>query len=189
MSKAILRKALLARRLALSPAEQSVAAERIQDLFLAMPEYLAARSVALYCAVKNEVSTDRVMHHVLLNGKALFLPAVEDGGMLFRRVTDLHKLVTGRFGIKQPPCDCPAAGPEELDLIVVPGVGFDLAGQRIGYGKGCYDRVLHRLEGKGALTAFCYEFQIVDSLAGEEHDVNMDRIITERRIINPALLK
>ena len=189
MPKSILRKALLVRRLALSPPEQSVAADRIQDLFLAMPEYLAAGSVAMYCAVKNEVSTERVMSHALLTGKALFLPAVEGDEMFFRRVVDLKDLVAGRFGIKQPSVDCPAADPEEIDLIVIPGVGFDLAGQRIGYGKGYYDRVLHRLEGKGALTAFCYEFQIVASLAGEQHDVNMDRIITEQRLINTALQK
>lgn len=89
----------------------------------------------------------------------------------------------------QPSAGCAATDPARISLIVVPGVGFDLSGQRIGYGKGYYDRVLHRLEGKGKLTALCYEFQLVDSLAGEQHDVNMDRIITERRIITPALLK
>ena len=189
MPKSKLRKALLVRRLALSPPEQSIAADRIQDAFLAMPEYLAAGSVAMYCAVKNEVSTERVMSHALLTGKALFLPAVEGDKMLFRRVVDLKDLVSARFGIKQPGAGCTAADPGEIDLIVVPGVGFDLSGQRIGYGKGYYDRVLHRLEGKGVLTAFCYEFQIVDSLAGEQHDVNMDWIITEQRLINTALQK
>jgi 5-formyltetrahydrofolate cyclo-ligase len=187
MPKSMLRKAILARRLALSAAEQSAAGDVIQGTFLAMPEYLAAASVALYCAVNNEVSTERVINHALLTGKALFLPAVEGHKMLFRRVTAREDLVDGRFGIMQPAVGCTAAAPEEIDLIVVPGVGFDLSGQRIGYGKGYYDRVLHRLEGKGALVAFCYEFQLVDSLAGEQHDVNMDRIITEQRLINTAL--
>jgi len=187
MPKSRLRKAILARRLALSPAELSAAGDAIQNAFLAMPAYLAAGSVALYCSAKNEVPTERVINHALLAGKALYLPAVENGEMLFKRVTALDELVDGIFGIKQPAIGCPASDPEEIDLIVVPGVGFDLYGQRIGYGKGYYDKALHRLEGKGVLTAFCYEFQIVESLVNEPHDVNMDRIITEQRFINTAL--
>jgi len=189
MPKSILRKVILARRLALSATEQSVAADIIQNAFLAMPDYHAAGSIALYWPVKNEVSTELVISHALLAGKTLFFPAVEGDEMLFRRVAALDDFVAGKFGIKQPAAGCPAADPEKIDLIVVPGVGFDLSGQRIGYGKGYYDRVLHRLEGKGKLTAFCYDFQIVDSLAGEQHDVNIDRIITEQRLINTALQK
>lgn len=189
MPKSMLRKAILARRRALSATEKSAADDVIQEMFLAMPEYLAADSVALYCPVHNEVSTERVIAHALLTGKALFLPAVEGHEMLFRQVSSREDFVVGRFGIMEPPARCIATPPEEIDLIVVPGVGFDLSGQRIGYGKGYYDRALHKLEGKGMLTAFCYEFQLVDSLAGEEHDVNMDMIITEQGLIKTALQK
>ena len=189
MLKAMLRKSLLERRLALSSTEKSAADDAIQDTFLALPEYEAADSIALYFATNNEVSTEKITFHALLAGKALFLPAVEGAEMLFRRVTSRDDLVNGRFGIRQPSAGCAAADPEEIQLLVIPGVGFDLSGQRVGYGKGYYDRALHRLEGNGNLIALCYEFQLVDSLAGEQHDVNMDRIITERRIITPALLK
>jgi len=189
MPKAMLRKSILSRRRALPAIEKTVADDAIQGALLASPEYMTTATVALYFSVNNEVSTEKVINHSLSVGKVLFLPAVEDGEMLFRRVASLDDLVTGRFGIMQPSSGCVAVDPEEIDLIVVPGVGFDLSGQRIGYGKGCYDKALHRLEGKGKLTALCYEFQLIDSLAGEQHDVNMDRIITERRIITPALLK
>jgi len=189
MPKAMLRKSILSRRLALHATEKTVADDAIQDALLALPEYVTADAVALYFAVNNEVSTEKVIIQTLSVGKVLFLPALEAGAMLFRRVTAWEDLVAGSFGIMQPSGGCEAADPEEIGLIVVPGVGFDLSGQRIGYGKGYYDRTLHRLEGKGKLTALCYEFQLVGSLAGEQHDVNMDRIITERRIITPALLK
>jgi 5-formyltetrahydrofolate cyclo-ligase len=189
MPKSMLRKAILIRRLALSATEQSIAADIIQDIFLAMPEYLEAGSVALYCSVNNEVSTERVISHSLSVGKTLFLPAVEGDEMLFRKMSAREDLVVGRFGIKQPASCCTAADPDNIELIVVPGVGFDCSGQRIGYGKGYYDRALHRLEGKGVLTAFCYDFQVIDSLAGEPHDVKMDRIITEQRLIKTALQK
>jgi len=189
MPKVLLRKTILARRLALSVSEQADAGTVIQDTFMALPEYLAAASVALYAPVNNEVPTEKVVRLALLAGKALYLPAVESGTMLFRRITSQNDLIIGRFGIMQPGPGCVAADPEAIEQIVVPGVGFDLFGQRIGYGKGFYDRALHRLEASGRLTAFCYEFQLVDSLAGEKHDVIMDRIITERRVITPVLLK
>lgn len=189
MPKHLLRKTILARRLALSASEQADAGNIIQDTFMAMPEYLAAGSVALYVLVNNEVSTARVISHALLAGKALFLPAVEGKTLIFRRIYGHDDLVAGSFGIMQPGSGCLAAAPEDIEIIVVPGVGFDLSGQRIGYGKGYYDRVLHRLEGSGRLTAFCYDFQLVDSLQGEKHDVVMDRIITERQVITTALIK
>jgi len=189
MSKPLLRKTLLVRRQSLSVNEQVAAGNIIQDTFMALPEYLVAGSVALYCAVNGEVSTGKVINHALSAAKALFLPAVEGNTMLFRRISCPGDLVAGSFGIMQPDSGCLAADPEDIELIVVPGVGFDLSGQRIGYGKGYYDRVLHRLEGSGRLTAFCYQFQLVDSLEGEKHDVIMDRIITEQRVVNTALLK
>lgn len=189
MPKHLLRKTLLARRQSLSLKEQADAGNIIQDTFMALPEYLVSGSVALYCAVNGEVSTEKVISNALLAGKALFLPAVEGNTMLFRRINCLEELVTGSFGILQPDSGCLAADPEDIEQIVVPGVGFDLSGQRIGYGKGYYDRVLHRLEGRGRLTAFCYQLQLVDSLEGEKHDVIMDRIITEQRVVITALLK
>lgn len=189
MPKSLLRKTILACRMALSEADQEAFGNIIQEAFLEMPEYLAAGSVALYCPVHCEAPTGKALDQALLAGKSLFLPAVEGDRMLFRRIRGLHDLVPGRFGIMQPAPECASADPEEIDLIVVPGVGFDFSGRRIGYGKGFYDRALHKLESSGKLVAFCYELQLVDSLAAEKHDVNMDRIITERRIITPALLK
>lgn len=189
MSKAILRKAILARRLALSASEQYVSGKAIQEAFMALPEYQSAPSVAVYSAVNNEVSTELIIDHALLAGKAVFLPAVVGDDMVFRRLTSRYSLLVGHFGIKEPEKGADLADIGTVAMIVVPGVGFDLSGQRIGYGKGYYDRALHAFEGRGRLTALCYEFQIVDSLAGEKHDVVMDRIITERRIITPALLK
>jgi 5-formyltetrahydrofolate cyclo-ligase len=73
--------------------------------------------------------------------------------------------------------------PQNADLIVVPGIAFDVMGRRIGYGKGYYDRALHDLEGEGKLVGFCYDFQLVDEIIGEPHDVTMDMIITDKRVV------
>lgn len=130
MPKVTLRKAILARRLALPAMEKFFADDAIQDAFLATPEYGAADSVALYFAANNEVSTEKIISHALMAGKRLFAPAVEGDEMLFRRVTERDDLVNGRFGIRQPSAACAAVDPEEIELLVVPGVGFDLYGQR-----------------------------------------------------------
>jgi 5-formyltetrahydrofolate cyclo-ligase len=87
------------------------------------------------------------------------------------------------YGIPEPTAECPSYSPVEADIIVIPGIAFDTCGGRVGYGKGYYDRTLHSLEGKGKLVGFCYDFQLLERIAGEPHDVRMDIIITERRII------
>lgn len=189
MSKMLLRKAILTRRLSLSGKDYSSYSRIIQEAFISLPEFQSSRSIALYCAVNNEVSTETIIEHALLNGKIVYLPAVVGTDLEFRRLSSLNEVSRGSFGILEPSDQAEVADIEQFDMVVVPGVGFDLAGQRIGYGKGYYDRTFHRLEGSGRLTGLCFEFQIVDSLAGEKHDVVMDRIITERRIIIPALLK
>ena len=101
--------------------------------------------------------------------------------MQFRRVLGLGDLTPGRYGIPDPS----GVGwePQLADLIVVPGVAFDLSGRRIGYGKGYYDRSLHRLEGSGRLVGFCYDFQLLQEIVGEPHDVTMDIIVTESRVV------
>lgn len=189
MPKERQRKAILARRRELSDDEASSAGREIQGLFLTLPDYIAAGSVALYWPVNNEVSTDIVMAASLAAGKTVYLPAVIGDTLEFRRTASVSELVPGCFGVLEPAPGGEVGSLASIDMFVVPGVGFDMAGQRIGYGRGYYDRALHSLEGEGRLTAFCYEFQLVSSLSGEAHDVVMDRIITERRIITPALLK
>ena len=120
----------------------------------------------------------------LAAGKKLILPVVHGQGLLFREITGVHDLAEGAFGIAEPVSGCPERLPEKADCIVVPGVAFDRSGRRIGYGKGFYDRTLHRLEGMGRLVGFCFDFQLVEELKGEPHDVALDLIITERQTLS-----
>lgn len=189
MSKPAIREIILARRRSVSAAEYAEWGRVVQDTFIALPEYGAAGSIALYHAVRGEVPTDRVMAHALASGKKVLFPAVEGQGLVFREICTFGEFAPGGFGIPQPHADCSSMEPADIDLLVVPGVGFDLAGQRIGYGKGYYDRALHRLESSGRLIAFSFEFQLFDSIRADHHDVIMDRIITERRVVTPVLLK
>jgi 5-formyltetrahydrofolate cyclo-ligase len=174
---------MLVRRRALAETEAWSASLLAQQALIATREFAEARVVGLYASVYNEVETAEVMHAALASAKMVLFPAVCHGGLEFRRICDSSMLHRGAFNIPEPDSACPVHSPGEADLIVIPGVAFDMSGRRIGYGKGYYDRALHQLEGKGRLVGLCYDFQVVGEIPGEPHDVRMDIIITERRVI------
>ena len=174
---------MLERRSALSRDEWASLSCLVQQRFLASDLFAAARVLALYAPVKREVDTREVMRAALEGGKRVIFPVVAGEKLQFREIRDEGDLVAGTYGIAEPGADCPLLPPEEADCLVLPGAAFDLSGRRIGYGKGYYDRALHRLEGSGRLAGFCFDFQLMDEIAGEPHDVALDLIITERRIV------
>ncbi len=176
---------MLATRKNLSATEAMAASFAIQKAFVATPEFRAARRVGLYAPVQNEVDTAAVLTEALASSRVVAYPVVRGEHLEFRHVLAKCMLSKGAFGIPEPTDACEAIDPWGIDLIVVPGIAFDLTGKRIGYGKGYYDRTLHQLEGKGKLVGFCYDFQLVETIAGEPHDVMMDLLITEKRVIRP----
>ncbi len=185
MSKRTLRQQLLARRRALAAAEREAASSAIQRTLVDSPAFAAARVVALYAAIHNEVETEAVFLAALSRGKEVLFPAVSGDHLVFHRVTGPAELHPATFGIPEPLAACPQRDPREADLLVIPAVAFDLAGQRLGYGKGYYDRTLHLLEGSGRLVGVAFDFQLVDAIAGEPHDVRVDVIITDKRVHHP----
>ena len=104
--------------------------------------------------------------------------------MVFRQVEGLASLEQGSFGILEP---CPTGidhHADEADLIVVPGVAFDLSGHRIGYGKGFYDRFLRHPGRKAHLVGLCHDFQLIaGDIPAEGHDIQMEIIVSDRRIV------
>ncbi len=176
---------MLAYRKSLSAAEAEAMSTAIQKTFMASREFSEAKTIALYAAVHNEVDTAHVLAQALTDGKSVLLPVVCGDGLDFRQINGLMSLRRGAFGIMEPDDGCIVREPGEADVIVVPGVAFDLAGRRVGYGKGYYDRVLHSLEGMGKLVGFSYELQLVADISSEPHDVTMDMIVTEKRVVRP----
>jgi 5-formyltetrahydrofolate cyclo-ligase len=176
---------MLERRSLLTSRQVSEASISAQQLCLEHPLYASARSVALYSPISNEIATDVLMNESLGRGVAVYFPVVLEDRLVFRRVHGVADLVCGKFGICEPLASCEPASPDAIDLFFVPGVAFDLSGRRIGFGKGFYDRSLHSLEGSGRLVGLCHDFQIVESIAGAPHDVQMDILITDLRVIIP----
>ena len=174
---------MLAKRKALSPEEVRSGSHTVQQKFIAMEEFAGARVIALYAAIHREVDTSEVLREALATAKGVLYPVVCGEELVFRRILETDEWRTGAFGIMEPGPACEGVLPQKADLIVVPGVAFDLMGRRVGFGKGYYDRALHSLEGKGRLVGFCYDFQLVDEIRGEPHDVTMDIVITEKRVV------
>ncbi|GFE57851.1 5-formyltetrahydrofolate cyclo-ligase [Geobacter sp. AOG1] len=185
MPKRNLRQQMLARRRCLDVAEYQAASLRVQRAFLSTSEFGRAAVLALYAPVHNEVDTSLVLSTALDNGKKALYPVVTGSSLEFRLVTGNEDFQAGAFSIREPAVSCPVMAIGKADIIVVPGVAYDLTGHRIGYGKGFYDKALHQLEGEGHLVGFCFDFQVVEALKDEPHDVRMDLIITDRRVIRP----
>ncbi len=184
MPKAGLRRKMLERRNALSVEEYIQRSLDIEQRLISTEAYSHAEVLALYYSIHNEVDTRELIELSLGTGKKVLLPAVYKGSLLFRELKDTSHLHKGKFGIPEPPADNTAFAPDSADLIVLPGVAFDEKGNRVGYGKGYYDRSLHHLEGQGRLVGICFDFQLIEKIAGEPHDVKVDMVITEKRVVN-----
>lgn len=184
MPKHTLRSQLLAHRRALSHHEWLVSSRAAQQQLLALEEYRQAASLALYAPAHNETDTTAILTAAFETGKRVFYPAVCGQQMVFRLVTGLDTLQTGRFGILEPCPSCSEHGADEADLVVVPGVGFDVNGHRIGYGKGFYDRFLHHSGRIACLVGLCHDFQLITgSIPVDPHDIPMEIIVTATQII------
>jgi 5-formyltetrahydrofolate cyclo-ligase len=185
MPKQSLRTAMLERRRRISTADRAAWGQAAQSRLLSTPEYVAANVLALYSPVRDEVPTDTIFHAAREAGKRLAYPRVAATGLEFVEVSDLDGMRPGRFGVLEP-VGVSLLPLATIDLMVIPGVAYDLEGFRLGYGKGCYDRFLHGSDVKPLRAGFCYELQLTASLPVENHDIAMHLLITESRILRFA---
>ncbi len=182
MTKNYLRQKLLTRRRALPTDKRLAKSREIQARFIGTELFQNARALGLYSPIYNEVLTEEIFSASLKTGKKVVFPRVCERRLEFIEVQNLEDLRKGAFGIKEPIKEKPSPV-SELDLLVVPGVVFDVQGGRLGYGQGFYDRVLQKQTKKLILIGLCYEIQLVTFLPKENHDVLMDGVVTERRLV------
>ena len=117
-------------------------------------------------------------------GKTFYIPAFDEATGIYRMARLTAELKKGRFGIPEPAVPVFAAG-DELDLIVVPGVAFDRAGRRIGRGGGFYDRLLPQY--RAVRAGICFDLQCLKTIPAEEHDIQMNLVATETKILKFAM--
>ncbi len=177
MDKAEVRKQIRALKAAVPPEEKLRRSDLIMHQVELRPEFQQARVVLLYWSMPDEVQT-----HAFVNRwhkeKTLLLPCVDGNNLRLRQYTGPECLVAGeQFGIGEP------TGPEytaldTIDLIIVPGVAFDRQGNRMGRGRGFYDRLLKTTPG-ALKMGLAYNFQMLDNLPVEPHDVRMNLVISD----------
>ena len=173
-----LRKQLLKQRNALSPEFVAACSTSIADKLFAEPWFQDSRCIMLYSSVGNEVCTHKIFQKSLEMHKQICFPkCIAQGTMTSHLVKDQSDLQNGKFGILETKAFCPAVRPEQFDLIVVPAVGCDKNGFRIGYGKGYYDRFLPQTSAKKICLVF-QDFLIPETYPGK-YDCKCQKIITE----------
>lgn len=186
-AKRDLRERLIRSRAALPPGDRASASASIAARVAALPAWASARTVALYHPLGAEVDTAELARRAREEGKRIAWPRLRPGqrGMDFA-ACDEADLVAGERGAREPPATAPSVAPGLLDVVVVPGVGFDHRCRRLGRGAGHYDATLAALS--PALTVgLAFEAQLVAELPAEPHDVPLGTVVTERRTLrSPA---
>jgi len=188
--KNALRQAMRAARDALDP-EQRVsltveAVERLLELPAFARERLEGRVIAGYVAVGGELSPAGALAFVRDQGGTVALPRVSDTPprLRFHTLGAEMRLRTGRFGLSEPPEAAPEVGAGALAAMIVPGLAFDAAGRRVGFGGGYYDGVIDEARAGGAtVIGFAYDFQIVDRCPVGPDDRAVDCVVTDARVI------
>ncbi len=169
----------------MKPFEVREKSEFIQRVLLELPEYKSSARIALYSSFNNEVLTDTVFAEALESGREVFFPRAdtERTELAFIAVSGPGELHPGLFSIDEPLHGGTELTAGELDLIVVPGVAFDTSGARVGYGKGFYDRAL--TGSNTMVAALAFDFQVMEGakLPVQAHDIGVDVIVTEKRLI------
>lgn len=161
----------------------------IRKIFLESSQYKNAGKIFIYISYSSEIDTIEIIKKALKDGKEIFVPRTifKTKAMDAVKIISLDNLKKDRYGILEPEESKPSINPDELDLIVVPGVAFDDKGGRIGYGAGYYDRYFKKIsKERNKLInkiALAYDFQIIDSVPMDELDVKIDCIITEKHIL------
>jgi 5-formyltetrahydrofolate cyclo-ligase len=182
--KRALRAVLAARRRAV-PADVAAAAGRmVAAQLLTAPELEAAGCIGLYAALPDELPTRPCFESLRRRGRVCLFPRRQgERGLVFHRVDAWEELRAGRHGVLEPPGSAPALAPGARDVVLVPGVGFDPQGHRLGRGAGCYDATFPPgAASPPLLFGVAYEFQVVESLPHGSRDRRVDAIVTERTI-------
>ena len=180
--KALLRRDLRTRLRSVPEAVRSAEAAGVMARLVVRPEWLEARRVMLFAPMPEEMDLWPLAGRALREGRTLALPRFDPGRGQYQaaQVMDLERdVVTGSFGIREPRPGCALQALNELDFVLVPGLGFDARGRRLGRGKGYYDRLLTAVCGTACGVAM--DWQILPDIPAEPHDRSVDCILTPSR--------
>ena len=183
--KAALRQKICAALEKISPAVRAV--ESIELCARLKPQLQSARTILFFAPLPNEIDLWPLLEESVQAGKTVALPWFDPATQtyLVRRVENLAgDIVTGKFGVREPASSCVEMPPMKFDLVLVPGVAFDVSGNRLGRGKGFYDRLLAKTS--GLKCGVGHDFQLIGKVPAEPHDAKVNFIVTPARCVRTA---
>jgi 5-formyltetrahydrofolate cyclo-ligase len=183
--KESIRSSMVKKRSHMNFSEVIEKSRRIKARLFDMEEFKEAKTVLFYVSYDNEVSTHEMIKESLKMKKQIIVPKVDvtSHTILCSTLLQWDDLLTCAYNILEPRQECVnEVSPETVDLMILPGVAFDPQGNRIGHGKGYFDRLLEK-KTHAAHLGLAFEFQMVTMIPSEKHDRKVDKIITEDRII------
>lgn len=157
----------------ISPEEMAQSAKLITEEIIKTEAYANAKTVCLYLSAYKEVDTSALLARCKQDNKTVLLPVTAADGTI-TLYKDNGKYKKGNFSITEPDSK-ETADAKTADLFIIPALAFDKSGNRLGFGMGCYDRLLK--EAKGYKIGIGYAFQLVENLPNDAHDIKMDMVI------------
>lgn len=184
--KKLLRKKVLEKRDSIPPSERKTKDVLIRHRFFNLQEFKTAKAILFYASFRTEVNTINIIEESLMMGKTVLVPKVDKERHRLRlyEIKNLKELSPGYMGIPEPSLpDRRLREIHNVDLIIIPGAGFDYSGNRLGYGAGYYDILLSDIKKKVPFVALAYKEQLIDSIPSEMHDIKVDIIVTDEQVI------
>lgn len=158
----------------------------IRQLLIRLPEFTDAKTILFYASFRSEVDTMELIKISLSQGKHAVLPKVDKKNKMLKlyEIKAMCELMQGYMGILEPSVsEERLTGLDDIGLVIIPGAAFDVSGNRLGYGAGFYDKLLAGTKNKIPVIALSYEEQIIEKIPSEPHDIKVDKIVTENRVI------
>ena len=182
-SKEAARLSAKASRSVMTAEERAAKSAAILGRLLGSEEYRKCRRVMVYVSKPEEVDTLGFITAALRDGKEVVVPKVEKGAeaLIPCLIGSLAELSKGEFSVLEPK-EAMSVDGKSIDLFVIPGIAFDEKGNRIGYGRGYWDRFLASV-GKGHIVGLAFENQVFREVDKSSHDVPVSAIVTEKRVI------
>jgi 5-formyltetrahydrofolate cyclo-ligase len=183
-----LRKKVQELRDSIDPELRGSLSARVAENLWSIPEFAAAESILFFISFRSEVDTIPMIRRALDEERAVCVPSTDSDhkAMQACRIFDLENdLQLGNYDIMEPKPEClRPVPPNELDVVLMPGVAFDFTGARLGYGGGYYDRFLEKCSPRCMLIAIAFELQMVEHVPCADHDHHVHKIVTEKRVID-----
>ncbi|XP_010787017.1 5-formyltetrahydrofolate cyclo-ligase [Notothenia coriiceps] len=192
-AKQALRKEIKRRVAALSDEEKRRQSSVLSKQLFRHPKYVSCKRIAVFLSMHDEVRTEEIIRDVFQCGKSCFIPRYESSSnhmdmLQLRSLQDMETLPLTAWNIQQPAAEDSsreeALSAGGLDLILMPGLGFDSLGKRLGRGKGFYDTYLERCmkhpKGKPYTIALAFKEQLLPEIPVDDNDVLIDEVLYEK---------